>query len=104
MCGHTFRFNAQHSCVDNNRMRLQMTFPELTHHDSESENVRTAYLHNSYNLSKCVRFIFGTQKFQYVLPFSELNYLTFLVANCKSLYRHQTKAPAGITLTGAWLI
>ena len=52
MCGHTFRFNPQHSYVDNNRMRLQMTFPELTLHDSESDIALTAYLHNSYDQSE----------------------------------------------------
>ena len=63
MCGHTFRFNAQHSYVDNNRMRLQMTFPELTLHDSESDIALTAYLHNSYDQSEGVRFIFGSIRY-----------------------------------------
>lgn len=63
MCGHTFRFNRQHSYVDNNRMRLQMTFPELTLQDSESNIALTAYLHKSYNLSEGVRFIFGSIRY-----------------------------------------
>ncbi|WP_340104153.1 DUF932 domain-containing protein [Rhodohalobacter sp. 8-1] len=63
MCGHTFRFNRQHSYVDNNRMRLQMTFPELTLQDSESDIALSAYLHNSYDQSEGVRFIFGSIRY-----------------------------------------
>jgi len=63
MCGHTFRFNRQHSYVDNNLMRLQMTFPYLTLQDSESNMALTAYLHNSYNLSEGVRFIFASIRY-----------------------------------------
>ena len=59
MCGHTFRFDFSHSFVDNNRMRLQITFPELKLRDSESDIALSAYLHNSYDQSEGVRFIFG---------------------------------------------
>lgn len=63
MCGHTFRFNLQHSYVDNKRLRLQMTFPELTLEDSESDIALSAYLHNSYDQSEGVRFIFGSIRY-----------------------------------------
>lgn len=63
MCGHTFRFNRQHSYVDNNRLRLQMTFPELLLQDSESDIALSAYLHNSYDQSEGVRFIFGSIRY-----------------------------------------
>lgn len=35
--GYTFRFNVQHSFVDNNRMRQQITFPELILQGTEIE-------------------------------------------------------------------
>tara|TARA_R100001143_G_scaffold63387_1_gene70086 strand:- start:23848 stop:24615 length:768 start_codon:yes stop_codon:yes gene_type:complete len=59
MCGHTFRFDFDHSYVDSSRMRLVITFPELKLRDSESDICLSAYLHNSYNGSESVRFIFG---------------------------------------------
>lgn len=59
MCGHTFRFDFNHSFVDNHRMRLVITFPELRLRDSESDIALSAYLHNSYDQSEGVRFIFG---------------------------------------------
>ena len=59
MCGHTFRFDFAHSFVDSNRMRLVITFPGLKLHDSESDIALSAYLHNSYDQSEGVRFIFG---------------------------------------------
>jgi len=59
MCGHTFRFDFNHSFVDSNRMRLVITFPELRLRDSESDIALSAYLHNSYDQSEGVRFIFG---------------------------------------------
>ena len=40
-------------------MRLQVTFPELTLQDSESDIALSLFLHNSYDLSEGIRFYFG---------------------------------------------
>ena len=40
-------------------MRLQVTFPDLTMQDSESEIALSLYLHNSYDLSESVRMLWG---------------------------------------------
>ena len=38
-----------HSCVENSRMRLQITFPEITLHDGESDIALSLFVHNSYD-------------------------------------------------------
>ena len=48
-----------HSFVENNRMRLQITFPELTLHDGESEIALSLFVHNSYDSSEGVRMFWG---------------------------------------------
>ncbi len=48
-----------HSFVENNRMRLQVTFPELTLHDGESEIALSLFVHNSYDSSEGVRMFWG---------------------------------------------
>lgn len=58
-CGHSFKIDPSHSFVDNNRMRLQITFPDLKVRDRESDIALSAFLHNSYDQSEGVRFIFG---------------------------------------------
>lgn len=58
-CGHSFRIDSSHSFVSNERMRLQITFPELTLRDQESEIALSAFIHNSYDQSEGVRFYFG---------------------------------------------
>lgn len=57
--GHSFRMDPSHSFVDNNRMRLQITFPELKFRDGESDIALSAFVHNSYDQSEGVRFYFG---------------------------------------------
>lgn len=57
--GHSFKIDPSHSFVDNNRMRLQITFPELKFRDRESEIALSAFIHNSYDQSEGVRFYFG---------------------------------------------
>jgi hypothetical protein len=57
--GYSFKIDPSHSFVDNNRMRLQITFPELLFRDGESEIALSAFVHNSYDQSEGVRFYFG---------------------------------------------
>ena len=58
-CGRAFRIDPTHSFVENARMRLQITFPEMKLHDSESDISLSAIVHNSYDMSEGVRFYFG---------------------------------------------
>ncbi|MEX2437983.1 MAG: DUF932 domain-containing protein [Candidatus Babeliales bacterium] len=58
-CGASFKIDSSHSFVDNNRMRLQVTFPELKLRDRESDIALSIFLHNSYNMEESVRFFFG---------------------------------------------
>lgn len=58
-CGYSFKIDASHSFVDNSRMRLQITFPELKLRDRESDIALSAFIHNSYDQSEGVRFYFG---------------------------------------------
>ena len=48
-----------HSFVDDERMRLQVTFPELLFHDGRSEIALSLFLHNSYDSSEGVRLFWG---------------------------------------------
>jgi signal transduction histidine kinase len=57
--GMAFRIDASHSFVDNQRMRLQVLFPELTIEDSESSIALSLFLHNSYDMSEGVRISLG---------------------------------------------
>ena len=58
-CGHSFRIDESHSFVSNERMRLQVTFPELKLRDRDSDIALSAFIHNSYDQSEGVRFYFG---------------------------------------------
>lgn len=48
-----------HSFCMANRMRLQVTFPEIKLHDGTSEIPLSVYLHNSYDQSEGVRMFWG---------------------------------------------
>jgi hypothetical protein len=48
-----------HSFVAPNRMRLQITFPDLYLSDSESKIPLSVYLHNSYDQSEGIRLYWG---------------------------------------------
>jgi hypothetical protein len=48
-----------HSFVSDERMRLQVTFPELVFNDGVSEIALSLFLHNSYNGSEGIRSYFG---------------------------------------------
>ncbi|MBO6573167.1 MAG: DUF932 domain-containing protein [Balneola sp.] len=58
-CGQSFKIDPSHSFVSNERMRLQITFPELRLRDRESDIALSAFIHNSYDQSEGVRFYFG---------------------------------------------
>ena len=51
--------DSSHSFVDDSRMRLQVTFPELTLNDGTSNIALSLFLHNSYDGSEGVRLFFG---------------------------------------------
>lgn len=57
--GEEFKIDESHSFVQNNRMRLMITFPNLTMQDSESDINLSLFLHNSYDMSEGIRFYFG---------------------------------------------
>lgn len=51
--------DSSHSFVENNSMRLQVTFPELIFHDGRSDVSLSLFLHNSYDGSVGVRMFWG---------------------------------------------
>ncbi|MHA1911704.1 MAG: DUF932 domain-containing protein [Candidatus Kariarchaeaceae archaeon] len=48
-----------HSFVENNRMRLQVTFPELVLNDGRSDIAMSMFIHNSYDGTEGVRMYWG---------------------------------------------
>ena len=54
-----WNFDNSHTFVDSRRMRLQVTFPELTLNDGKSDIALSLFLHNSYDGSEGVRAYFG---------------------------------------------
>jgi len=48
-----------HSFVNDQRMRLQVTFPDLTFNDGRSDIALSLFLHNSYDSSEGVRAFWG---------------------------------------------
>jgi len=58
-CGYSFKIDASHSFVTNERMRLQITFPELRLRDRESDIALSAFIHNSYAMQESVKYYFG---------------------------------------------
>jgi len=54
-----FVIDPSHSFVMNNKMRLQVKFPELSVSDDDSDIALSLYLHNSYDGSEGVRAFFG---------------------------------------------
>ena len=48
-----------HSFVSDSRMRLQVTFPDLTFNDGRSDIALSLFLHNSYDGSEGVRMFWG---------------------------------------------
>ena len=58
-----FKIDDSHSFVTNERMRLQVTFPDLCLKDDESGIALSLYLHNSYDMSEGVRMFWGAIRF-----------------------------------------
>lgn len=54
-----WHFDNSHSFVDSKRMRLQVTFPDLTLNDNKSDIALSLFLHNSYDGSEGVRMYWG---------------------------------------------
>tara|TARA_R110000868_G_scaffold306734_3_gene568103 strand:- start:30322 stop:31080 length:759 start_codon:yes stop_codon:yes gene_type:complete len=54
-----WEIDTSHSFCMANRMRLQVTFPEIKLHDGTSEIPLSLYLHNSYDQSEGVRLFWG---------------------------------------------
>jgi hypothetical protein len=52
-----------HSFCTDQKMRLQITFPELTFNDGRSDIALSLFLHNSYDSSEGVRMYFGAIRF-----------------------------------------
>src|SRR5690606_21574907 len=48
-----------HSFLESNRMRLQVTFPDLTLNDGRSDIALSLFVHNSYDGSEGVRMFWG---------------------------------------------
>ena len=54
-----WHFDNTHSFVDSKRMRLQVTFPDLTLNDGRSDIALSLFLHNSYDGSEGIRMFWG---------------------------------------------
>lgn len=54
-----FRIDPSHSFVNSARMRLQITFPEVTIRDADSDIALSLFVSNSYDQSEGVRVFFG---------------------------------------------
>ena len=57
--GVRWRIDPSHSFCQTNRMRLQITFPDILLKDEESDIPLSLYLHNSYDQSEGVRCFWG---------------------------------------------
>ncbi len=57
--GTPFVIEPSHSFVSNNKMRLQIKFPDLVVQDEDSDIALSLYLHNSYDGSEGVRCYYG---------------------------------------------
>ncbi len=54
-----WKIDDSHSFVENGRMRLQVTFPELVLNDGRSDIAMSMFIHNSYDGSEGVRMYWG---------------------------------------------
>jgi hypothetical protein len=55
----SYQIEPSHSFVENNRMRLQVKFPEILINDGRSDIALSLYLHNSYDMSEGIRMFWG---------------------------------------------
>ena len=58
-----YYIDSTHSFVEDNRMRLQVTFPDLTMNDGTSDIALSLFLHNSYDGSEGVRMFWGAIRY-----------------------------------------
>ncbi|MBC8192624.1 MAG: DUF932 domain-containing protein [Candidatus Marinimicrobia bacterium] len=77
-----FVVEPSHSFVANNKMRLQIKFPELVVQDDDSDIALSLYLHNSYDGSEGVRVYFGA------IRSICTNGMVFGVVVAKAYHRH----------------
>jgi hypothetical protein len=54
-----YYIDQSHSFVSDEKMRLQLTFPEFTIHDGRSDIALSMYVHNSYDSSSGVQLLMG---------------------------------------------
>jgi len=54
-----WKIDPSHSFCQSNRMRLQITFPDILVKDQDSDIALSVYLHNSYDQSEGVRLFWG---------------------------------------------
>lgn len=54
-----YHIDKSHSFVSNNRMRLQVTFPDITMQDDDSDIALSLFMHNSYDTSEGIRMFWG---------------------------------------------
>ena len=54
-----FKLDPSHSFCHSNRMRLQVTFPDITIKDNDSSIALSLFLSNSYDMSEGLRLYFG---------------------------------------------
>jgi hypothetical protein len=59
LLGHAFNIDQSHSFVQNNRMQLQVTFPNITVRDNASSVALRLFLSHSYDMSEGERVYFG---------------------------------------------
>ena len=57
--GEDWKIDAYHSFVEDTRMRLHITFPQMRLSDEDSDMPLSLYLHNSYDYSESVRSLWG---------------------------------------------
>lgn len=57
--GVSWKMDTSHSFAESNRMRLQITFPDLCLQDGESRIPLSLFLHNSYDMNEGVRLFWG---------------------------------------------
>jgi hypothetical protein len=57
--GVEYKINESHSFVSNERMKLQLEFPEIKIHDGTSDINMSLFIHNSYNQAEGIRILWG---------------------------------------------
>lgn len=58
-----YYLDPSHSFVSSNKMRLQLTFPELVLNDSQSPIHLSLFVHNSYDQSESIRLMWGAIRY-----------------------------------------